>query len=380
MILESKKTLFDIPDGVTFLNCANMSPLLKSVSFAGIEAIKRRNHPWNIRIDDWFDPAEELRGLFAKIIHGSKENIALVPSVSYGIATAARNIQLNAAQKIIVLDQQYPSNVYAWRELSHETKAELITVKRATDQSWTAAILEQIDANTGLVAIPNCHWTDGTIIDLEVISRKVKAVNAKLVIDGSQSVGAYPLDISKIKPDFLVTVGYKWLLGPYGLGYLYADPKYCLNGKPIEYSWLNKEGSEDFTRLVDYKEDFKAGARRFDFGEFPSFIHIPMAIAALTQILDWGIENIQESLSLLTKRLEDLSRQSGFETPKASSRVGHMIGIACSSEQISKLSKRLADDQVYISFRGANIRVAPHLYNDSRDIERLFEILREEAK
>lgn len=380
MILKSKKTLFDIPDGITFLNCANMSPLLKSVRTAGIDALNKRNHPWNIKIDDWFNPAEELRGLFAKIIHGSKENIALVPSVSYGIATAARNIQLNAGQKIIILDQQYPSNVYAWRELSHETKAEIITVKRATDQSWTDAILEQIDANTGLVAIPNCHWTDGTIIDLEVISRKIKAVNAKLVIDGSQSVGAYPLDVSKIKPDFLVTVGYKWLLGPYGLGYLYADPKYCLNGEPIEYSWLNKKGSEDFTRLVDYKEDFKAGARRFDFGEFPGFIHIPMAIAALTQILDWGVENIQESLSLLTKRLEDLARQSGFETPKTSFRVGHMIGITCSAEQISKLSKKLADNNVYVSFRGANIRVAPHLYNDSSDIERFFAILNEETR
>jgi selenocysteine lyase/cysteine desulfurase len=380
MILESKKFLFNIPEGIMFLNCANMSPLLKSVNVAGIEAINNRNHPWKIKIDDWFNPAEELRTLFAKIITADKENIALVPSVSYGIATAVKNIHLNANQNIIVLDQQFPSNIYAWRELSYETRAKIITVKRKLNQSWTEAILEQMNINTGLVAIPNCHWTDGSLIDLETISEKVRSINAKLVIDGSQSVGAYPIDVSKIRPDFLVTVGYKWLLGPYGLGYLYADDKYCLNGKPIEYSWLNKKGSEDFTRLVDYQDDFKTGARRFDAGEFPGFIHIPMAISALKQILDWGIENIQHTLSVLTTSIEDKAKQVGFETPKKSSRVEHMIGITCSPEQISKLRKNLVDNQIYVSFRGANMRVAPHLYNDSKDIERFFEVIKSEIK
>src|SRR5258708_29049805 len=100
MIIENQTPLFDIPEGVPFLNCANMSPLLKSVNAAGIEAINKRNHPWKIEVDDWFNPAEELRGLFAKIIQADKENIALIPSASYGLATAAKNIHLDSNQKI----------------------------------------------------------------------------------------------------------------------------------------------------------------------------------------------------------------------------------------------------------------------------------------
>jgi selenocysteine lyase/cysteine desulfurase len=375
MIIPNQKSLFSIPPGITFLNCAYMSPLLKSANEAGVASLQKRSHPWEIVTDDWFTPGETLRSLFARIIQADKNHVALIPSVSYGMATAAKNIVLRADQNIVLLDQQYPSNVYAWRELAHETKSKIITVTKRDDESWTDAILQHITADTGLVAIPNCHWTDGSLIDLEVISKRTQAVNAKLVIDASQSLGAYPLDIQKIQPDFLVTVGYKWLMGPYGLGYLYAAPQYCNSGKPLEYSWLNKKESENFTRLVDYQDEYKTGARRFDAGEFPNFNNIAMAIAALTQILDWGVGNIQETLSAITNMIERKAQQKGLSVPPASMRTSHLIGISFPFDQIQGLSKRMADHKVYVSFRGEKIRVAPHLYNDEQDVERLFEAI-----
>ena len=353
-----------------------MSPLLKKVNEAGVAAINKRNSPWEYKIkDDWFGPAETVRSLFADIIQSSKENIALVPSVSYGIATAANNILLTPQQKILLLDQQYPSNVYSWRALSDKTGAEIITIKKEPGQTWTDAIITNIDSNTGLVAIPNCHWTDGSFIDLEKVSVETKKVNSRLVIDASQSLGAYPLDINKIKPDFLVTVGYKWLLGSYGLGYLYADDKYCQSGTPIEFSWLNKLGSEDFSKLVDYEDDYKPGARRFDMGEFSAFTNLQMAIAALTQIKDWGVENIQETISLLTNEIELRAKARGFETPERESRMGHIIGIRFPNKDVGELAKKLAENKITISIRGNSMRVAPHLYNDEKDIDRLFEFL-----
>jgi len=375
MILANQKQLFTIPQDVVYLNCANMSPLLKTAEQAGIKAIIKRTNPWKITIDDWFNPAEELKKLFAAIIQADSENIALIPSVSYGIAIAAKNIQLNASQKIVLLDQEYPSNFYAWRELSKQCGAEIITVKRQQQQSWTEAILEKIDKNTGVVSIPNCHWTDGSFINLELVSKKIKSVGASLVIDASQSLGAYPVNIKKINPDFLVTVGYKWLLGPYGLGYLFADQKYCENGVPIEYTWLNKKESEDFTRLVDYRDEYKKGARKFDAGEFSGFIHIPMAISALTQILDWGVENIQETLYQLTNKIEEKSQQFGFAIPSQDNRVGHMIGAVIPGCNASVLDNELKRNQIYLSFRGPGMRVAPHLYNEANDIEKLFQVL-----
>ncbi len=375
MIIPNQKHLFTIPPDVTFLNCSYMSPLLKAANVAGTNAINARNQPWSLTVGDWFNPAEEVRELFAKIIQGDKENIALIPSASYGIAVAARNISLQANQKIIVLDQQYPSNVYAWRELSKESGAEIITIQKPDDETWTDAVLAKIDGQTGLVALPNCHWTNGSFVDLVQVSKKVKSVGASLVIDASQSCGAYPLNINEIKPDFLITVGYKWLLGAYGLSYLYADDKYCHTGQPIEYSWLNKKGSEDFTNLVNYRDEYKPGARRFDMGGSPNFISIQIAIAALKQIVEWGVENIQETISLLTDAIEYEALKLGLKVPKRNSRVGHMIGIQFPPGEIVELSKKLTAGKVFISFRGTSMRIAPHLYNGTEDIERLFEVI-----
>jgi selenocysteine lyase/cysteine desulfurase len=374
MIIPNQRQLFSIPEGVTYLNCANMAPFLHKVEEAGVRAIEQRRHPWTISADQWFEPAEEVRGLFAQIIGAEKDHVALIPSASYGLAIAQRNMNLRPGQAIVILDQQYPSNVYAWRELAIQSGAVINTVKREAGESWAEAIVRTIDERTGLVAIPNCHWTDGSFVDLEHVSKKARSMGAKLVIDASQSLGAYPLDVRKIQPDFMVTVGYKWLLGPYNLGYLYAAPAYHSDGIPIEWSWMVKAGSDDFTRLVDYTEDYKVGARRFDAGEFASFIHLPMAKAALKQILTWGVENIQESLTVLTDAIVDRVRKLGLEATPGQ-RVGHMVGVRPPQVAIASMQKELAENKIYISLRGSNVRIAPHLYNDMGDVRRLLERL-----
>lgn len=372
MKLENQRKLFTVPPDVTYLNCAYMAPSLNSVRQAGLDAVERSGRRWELTMDDWFGTAETLRSLFAKIIHADAEQVALIPSVSYGIAIAAKNVRLSKGEKIVVIDQQYPSNIYAWRERAYAIGAEIVTVNRAGNETWTEALLKSIDERTGVVALPNCHWTDGGLIDLERISTATHKVKARLVLDVSQSLGAWPLDVQKIKPDFLVTVGYKWLMGPYGLGYLYAADPYCREGQPIEYSWITKEDAEDFTGLVNYRDVYRPGARRFDFGEFSGFIHLPMAIAALKQISAWGVENIAETLSDLTGQIENRARDAGFETLKKEDRVAHMTGIRLPDEKASALKKSLPEQKIYVSFRGSSMRVSPHVYNSADDIDKLF--------
>jgi selenocysteine lyase/cysteine desulfurase len=196
-----------------------------------------------------------------------------------------------------------------------------------------------------------------------------------LVIDASQSLGACPLDLASVQPDFLVAVGYKWLLGPYGLGYLYVAPKWRESGTPFEQSWLTRAGSEDFARLVDYRDEYRPGARRFDMGEFPQFVLVPMAMAALRQLLAWGVSNIQESISRLTGRIADYAGGEGYAVLPPEQRCGHMIGIRHPAGIPSELAGLLRQARVFVSIRGDSIRIAPHLYNDGQDIERLFKVL-----
>src|SRR5262249_35730566 len=143
----------------------------------------------------------------------------------------------------------------------------------------------------------------------------------------SQSLGACPLDLGRVQPDFLVAVGYKWLLGPYGLGYLYVAPKWRQSAMPLEQSWLTRAGSEDLTRLVQYTDEYRPGARRCDMGEFPQFVLAPMAIAALRQILVWGVTQIQTALSGLTAKIAQTAAENGYLVPPPDQRCGHMIGI-----------------------------------------------------
>jgi selenocysteine lyase/cysteine desulfurase len=370
------RELFEIPEGVTYLNCANMAPQLRSVTAAGIDAVRAKATPWTLSAAEWFSGSEQLRALAAQILGADSEGVALVPSASYGIATAAANLPFAAGQAIVVLDQEFPSNVYAWRELAKRKNGSVLTVKRKDGESWTEALLRVIDAKTSIVAVPQCHWTDGSKVDLELVSERTRAVGAGLVIDASQSLGAGVLNLERVQPDFLTAVGYKWLLGPYGLGYLYVAPKWRERGIPFEQSWLTRAGSEDFARLVDYTDEYRAGARRFDMGEFPQFVLAPMAIAALQQILAWGVSRIQATLSVLTVRAAHLAGELNYSVLPVADRSSHLIGVRPRGTIPAGLAKALKEANVFVSIRGDSIRIAPHLYNEAKDIDRLFEVLR----
>lgn len=377
--LDVQRQLFDIPETVTYLNCANMSPQLRTVTAAGVAAVHHQAAPWTLRPAEWFAPAERLRALFAAVINADADGIALVPSVSYGIALAAANLDVRRGQSIVLLEGEFPSNVYAWQELARRRGAVIRTVKREATGTWTDSVLDGIRSDTAVVSVPNCQWTDGRLVDLARVAAAARAAGAALVVDASQSAGAYPIDVAMIQPDFLVTVGYKWLLGPYGLGYLYAAPRWRASGAPLEHSWLARAGAEDFTRLTEYSDTYRDGARRFDMGEFPQFVLSAMAAAALEQVLAWGVDRIQRTAAALTLRAEQGAAESGAIAGRQRDRVGHLIGIRPRSGVRASLLAALRAANVYVSIRDDAIRVAPHVYNTEADILRLLAILHADA-
>lgn len=372
MDIKAAAHLFEIPAGITYLNCSNMSPQLKSVTAAGLDAVRIKATPWTYTGANWFSSAEELRTLAGKVLGIGADSVALVPAVSYGMAIAAANVEINAGDSIILLAQAFPSNVFTWREAARKHNAHIVTVEREPGTGWTEAILRAITDRTAVVCVPRCHWMDGSVVDLDRVGERARRVGAALVIDVSQSLGAVPLDIGRIQPDFLVSVGYKWLLGPYGLSYLYASPKWQQAGVPIEQSWMPRRGSDDFARINDYCDEFQAGARRFDMGQFTQFVLAPMASAALQQILDWGIASIEQSLSHLTDEIAERAVAAGYDVAPAEQRSRHMLGIRFRNGLPANLAAALSAAKVYVSIRGDSVRVSPHLYNTTADIDRLF--------
>jgi len=374
MNLGSQRDLFEIPEDIVYLNCAYMSPQLRPVREVGERAVSRKSRPWEITPDVFFEDVEEVRALFARLVGGDAEGVAIIPSVSYGISVAAANVSVEVGQKIVILEDQFPSNVYAWRGLAERSGARLVTVPRPEDFDWTRALLEEIDDDTAVVAVPNCHWTDGSLVDLARVGEGVREAGATLTVDGIQSLGAHPFDVSEVRPDFLVASAYKWLLGPYGVGFMHVGEEYR-EGEPIEHNWINRRGSQDFSQLVAYQDAFQPGARRYDVGERSNFALLPMAAEALRQLIDWDVENVSETIGTLTDLIEEKAEERDITAIPKDRRARHMIGLMLGPDAPDDLATRLTTHNVFVSVRGESMRVSPHLYNTEEDVDLLFEIL-----
>lgn len=379
-MLTSKRAQFSIPPQVTYLNCAYMSPLLKDAEKAGIKALRRKRNPIDIKPVDFFNESDLLREEYAKLINCNEPNrIAIIPSVSYGMANVANNISIQKDQYIIVTTDQFYSNYYPWKALCDRTGASIKSITAPEEfidrgKKWNERILEAIDKNTKVVAIPNVHWVDGTKFDLIAIRKRTREVGALLIIDGTQSVGALPFDLQTIQPDALICGSYKWLLGPYSIGLAYYG-EYFDNGKPIEESWMNRVGSENFSD-VSYKENYKPGALRYEVGEHSSFVYVAMLMKSIQQLNKWKPERIQEYCTAITANSVIKLKEKGFIIEDNSWRGAHIFGIRLpKNADLEKAKASLLKHKVYVSVRNTSLRISVNVFNTEKDLDRLTKVL-----
>lgn len=381
MILHCQRELFSMPRDVHYLNCAYMGPLPLATQEAGIAGVRRKAVPTDIMPGDFFNDAERARGLFARLIQANDASrVALVPSVSYGAAIVAHNVQPRAGGRVVLAGEQFPGNVYAWRRLAERHSLVVTTVAppagERRGERWNEALLEAVDARTALVALPHVHWTDGTRFDLQAIGDAARRVGAVFVVDATQSVGALPFDCERIQPDAVLCAGYKWLLGPYSMAYAWLGPRFD-HALPLEETWIGRLGSEDFRALVNYQDEYQPGAARFDVGERSNFILLPMSIASLELILGWGPERIQQYCARLANHAISAATSLGFTAEHHDWRAAHLFGLrAPAGADLASLQTALTERGVHVSLRGSAVRVAPNVYNDGMDMDAFIDALR----
>ena len=373
MMIPCQRHLFDIPDDVAYLNCAYMAPLMRSVIEAGQAGVARKAQPWKISADDFFTTSDELRTVAARFFNSSPDDIAIIPSASYGLQTAATNLPVARAQKILVLEEQFPSNFYPWRRLCRETGAELVTVPKPNDGDWTAAVLEHLKHDVAIAALPNVQWSTGGLLNLEAVSAACRKIGAALVLDLTQSLGVYPFDVRQVQPDFAVAAAYKWLLGPYSTGVMYVAPRWW-QGHALEESWMQRDNACNFSNLY-YTDGYQQGARRFDMGEHSNFALLPATVRALQQLLEWGVEEISQTIGTLTQKIARELEGSGLIAWPETRRAPHYLCLRSEGPLPASLVEALAKERVYISLRGESLRITPHVYNSEDDVERLVHVL-----
>lgn len=379
--LNSERHLFSLPDDVHYLNCAYMGPLSRATTRAGVEGLTRKADPTSISASDFFDSSDQVRREFAQLVGVSDPtHVAILPSVSYGMAIAAKNTPLANGQRVIGVSNQFPSDVYVWQKACERSGASFVQVspgegEEGRGRRWNERLLEAIDANTAAVVVPPVHWEDGTLFDLGALGRAAREVGARLIVDGTQSVGALPFDASRVQPDALICATYKWMLGPYGAALAYFAPCYH-DGEPLEETWLGRERSDDFANLVKYQPEYRAGAARFDVGQRNDLGKLAMLSQALRELIERDPARVQSYCREWGAAPLSRLRELGFIIEDEAHRGAHLFGIRRPGGfDNGRLIAALDAESVKCSLRGESLRVSPNVYNDARDADALVRAL-----
>jgi selenocysteine lyase/cysteine desulfurase len=401
-ILESQRHVFEIPDDLAYFNAAAYVPLPRSVRAAAERGVLTKSYPWTMQWEATDALAERTRTAAAALLGVAAETVAINGAVSYGIATAARNIALTAGTRVLMIEGEYPSLALIWLDMARAAGAVVEMVRRPDDADWTSALLEAIERPgappVGLALLTPLAWSDGALIDLAAIVPAVRrhgaapggasggasggaagaaARAAAVVIDATQAAGVLDLDIAALQPDFLAFPTYKWVCGPYSLAFLYADPKHH-GGEPLE-----KHGRTLTIGPGEPRRDVPAGqpdARRFDRGERNDPIGLPMAEAGLAQVLAWDRTALAARLRMLTDALaEAVAGMQGIAAVPRERRAPHILGLRFAGGLPDGLIGRLAARGVHVAERQGVLRISPHVYNDEADVARFAAAMRAEV-
>lgn len=355
---------FHVPEGIVYLDTAAHGPRLRAVHRAALASLDAGIAPWRQSDDAWEAAIERVRTLAAGCFDDDPDAVALVPSAAYGIATAARNLPLARGDAVLVTASAFPSQVLAWQVRCAAVGARLAVARPAPGESDTDAVLRMLATDPAIRVLSLAHvgWIDGSVLDLDRIADEARARGAALVLDLSQSLGAMPARIARWQPAFAVSVGYKWLLGPGALAYLWVAPAWRERGEAIEQHWRARDPVAVWRDDPGVAPAYRAGARRYDAGEVPTPLRLAMADAALSQVHAWRIERIAAGLQARTRALADAVRDVGLDRWLPGTVASHILGLRPPPARLSAIEDALREAHVIATVRRGCVRLAPHLH------------------
>jgi selenocysteine lyase/cysteine desulfurase len=378
-MLPSQRVLFDLPREVCYLNAASYSPLPLKTQEAARAAVGRKGRPW--LIDNEFAQAqyERTRKAAAALIDADPADVALTPSVGYGVSTAAKIFKVPRGARVLVLQDDHSSAVLEWMTRAEEGGFTVETVRQPEDGDWTQAVLAAI-ARPGappiaIASISSVHWSDGGVVDLGKVAPALRKAGAALLVDATHSAGVLDLDVCALDPDFVAFPTYKWLVGPYARAFLYVAKRHQ-GGIPLEQTSYGRCAVQSEKKVYFADTNYVDDARRFDMGERDHFISMEMAAIGMEMMAAWGRAAIVERLAMLTGRLADGLRGNNVAIPDVRVRAPHILSLGFPHGMPAGLVERLAAENVFAAPRLGRLRISPHVYNDEADIDRFVEVFR----
>jgi selenocysteine lyase/cysteine desulfurase len=381
-MLASQRDLFQMPRDICYLNSASWSPLPLRTLEAGRAAVGRKGTPWTLEPSFANGQHDRARAAAARLINADAADIALIPSISYGVATAAKVVTIERGARVIVLENDHSSPVLEWQSRAEPQGFVVETVRQPDDADWTSAVLAAIERPgappVSLASISSVHWSDGGQIDIEQVGASLRQRGARFLIDATQSAGVLALDVRRLDPDFVMFPTYKWLLGPYGRAFLYIAKRHQ-GGIPLEQTASGRRDVRAENAVYFTDLSYVADARRFDMGERDHFISLEMASIGMEMLADWGAAAVAQRLSMLTDRIADGLHGFGVSVPQRRVRSPHILCLRFEDGVPAGLVDALASEGVYVASRLGRMRISPHVFNDEADADRFVAALTRRA-
>ena len=377
-MLASQRALFDVPRHISYLNSASYSPLPLKTQEAARAAVGRKGTPWTLEPSFANNQHERARAAAARLINADPSDMALIPSISYGVATAAKVLTVDRGTRVIVLENDHSSPVLEWQTRADAQGFAVETIRRPDDGDWTSAVLAAIERSgappISLASISSVHWSDGGLIDIEKVGLALRQRGAAFLIDATHSAGVLTMDVRRLDPDFVIFPTYKWLLGPYGRAFLYIARRHQ-GGIPLEQTSFGRRDVRAENEVYFADVSYLPDARRFDMGERDHFISMEMASIGMEMMAEWGASAVVQRLLMLTERIAEGLRGIGVSAPERRIRAPHILSLGFKNGMPTGLVEGLATEGIYVAARLGRMRISPHVFNDEADADRFVAAL-----
>jgi len=365
-------------DDVTYLNFAAHAAIPRVALNAVQLSVAAKTRPHIVGDRSFFSVAASLRQTLATLIGASPDEVALTSGAGAGLAAIAYALNWSAGDEVIIPRGEFPVQYATWKPMEAR---EAIKVRIAVPQGQfiqSDDLVAAMTPNTRVVSVSHVRFDDGSMLDVSSLAAACKRNGTLLVLDVSQSCGAIPMDVRSLGADFIVCAGYKYLLSPWGTGFLWTRKENLDSLRPGPYNWLS-QGVESFARLNYVDPEPAPTLSRWDSAEAASIYNFNLTVmeASVKFVLDASPALIRDhNQALIDYLFERLPEGYRLASPRHASQRGVFGCIEAGSRGDTEfVYQTLRDQRIVVALREGKIRVAPHLLNSTQDIDRLLVVM-----
>ena len=364
---------FPVTETYIYMNHAGVAPLSRWVREAMAGFIEDATLNGAVNAEDWAETAEVCRGAAAQLINADPTEIAFMKNTTQGILIAANGIDWQEGDNVVTTAVEFPANVYPWWCLKERYGVQTRMVPERDGCIFIENIAAAINTRTRALTISHVEFASGFRNDIQALGELCREHNIWFIVDAIQSLGAIEVDVKSCNVDILAADGHKWLLAPEGAAIFYcADEKreQLIN---TNIGWASVVNPRDF---LDYDLTQKPDATRFEEGSYNS-VGLYGLNAAIDLLLDIGIPTIETHILELTAGLIAGLEAKGYRviTPEKDLERAGIVIFESAQHTPAEIYEMLHAENIITAERGSGVRVSPHFYNTTSEVERLLQVL-----